>query len=469
LIAHFLSGFLGSVRKLLGSLTLLLVMGLVSVACAQGNAPDNSDELAEETSRVAGAGENQNQADLFPVDEWSNAPTLGEQCKVPDRLSAEEIGYSSVRGSVGFPFIPDRFPHQGTASIVLAQVAFEDVRPTVAETPLEYFSPHAEKVEEWALFFSQGQFELDVQIVPEFVEMPMKSSDLPSDERTVANMILERMPSGIDFQEVDGVFVFWASEINSRLGGEGALRVGSNEYQYTEGEDRPALFWAAHNWHLQSTPGIEYEHKRNFTWGYLLHEIQHEQGLNTHAPGNGWSTGIGQSQYPHPQTGQWSSVPASWELWLLGWILDDQVHCVSAPDLDEPHRVILTPQEIYGGERKIAVIPIDDSDVLVVESRRPINWTQGWDDTDAGIFVYTVNPQLREQDDHSPNDCGNSAEYAKWAYYLFPDGLEPRDCYFNDFQRALLRKAGQTVTYKGIQISLEHVGENLDYVMISVE
>jgi hypothetical protein len=448
---------------------MVLALSFFASACSGDSSSDPSSHTVSEESQEQE--QPSKLEEVFPIDEWENvaSPSPVELCKVPDGLPADEIGYGLVRGSVGFPFIADRFPHNGVASIVLAQVAFEDVRPAVAETPLEYFTPHAQKLEEWALFLSQGQFEIDAQIVPEFVEMPMKSSDLPNDERAVADLILQRMPSDIDFEEVDGVFVFWANEMNSRLGGDGALRVGSNEYQYGDGEERPALFWAPHNWHLQSTPGTDYEHKRKYTWGYLVHEIHHEQGLNTHAPGNGWRTGSGQNQYPDQRTGQWSAVLASWELWLLGWIADTQVQCVTPSDLTEPQQFVLTPQEIYGGERKIAVIPIDDSDVLVVESRRPINWTQGWEETDAGLFVYTVNPQLREQDDHDPNDCGNSPEYPKWAYYLFPDGLEPRTCYFNGFQQALLRKAGQTVTHKGVRISLEHVGEELDYVMISAE
>jgi len=451
----------------------VLCLSMLASACAGPTSPDGvSDRGAGGTQESESlTPPEESEKDEFPIHEWANAdsPSPVELCKVPDGLSADQIGYGSIRGSVGFPFIPERFPHKGTASIVLAQVAFDDVRPAVDETPLDYFATHAAKVQEWVAFFSQGEFEIDIQIVPEFVEMGMKSSDLPNDSRAVVEMILRKMPPEIDFEGVDGTFVYWASEINHRLEGEGALRVGSSEYQFSEGEERPELFFAAHNWHVSDSPGMPYWHKRNFTWGYLLHEIQHEQGLNTHAPGNGWSTRSGQNQYPDPQSDQWSAVLASWELWLLGWIKDAQVHCVIPDDLGESRKVVLTPQEIYGGERKIAVVPVDDSTVLVVESRRPIKWTQGWDETDAGLFVYTVNPQLREQDDHNPNDCGNSPEYPKWAYYLFPDGLEPRTCYFNGFQQALLRKAGQTVTHKGVRISLEHVGEDLDYVMISAE
>lgn len=48
----------------------------------------------------------------------------------------------------------------------------------------------------------------------------MRSSDLPNDSRAVADMILRQMPPEIEFEGVDGTFVYWASEINHRLEGE---------------------------------------------------------------------------------------------------------------------------------------------------------------------------------------------------------------------------------------------------------
>ena len=452
----------------------LLAIAVSSLFVLTGCSYDSTDSqdepvtgaVSEESpSEVRGDGESEG----FPLEEWANLTALrpAENCKVPDGLAENEIGYSKVRGSVGFPFVTERFPHQGSATIVLAQVAFEDMRPAVDETPLEYFSPHAQKLQEWMDFFSQGVLDMEIVIVPNFVEMPMESTELPADLSEVVDMIKGQMPPEIDWPAVDGTFIYWASKINNQLGGQGSLRVGSSEFNFEEGEDREGLFFAAHNWHLENSPGFPFQLKRDYTWGYLLHEIQHEQGLNTHAPGNGWSTGSGQNQYPQPRSGEWSAVLASWEQWLLGWIHDDQVHCALIKDLDTAQRVVLTPQEIYGGNKKIAVVPIEDDKVLVIESRRPINWTEGWDESDSGLMVYTVNPQLREQDDHDPNDCGNSAEYPKWAYYLFPDGKEPKTCQYNDFRRAILRDAGQTLTYEGVRVTLEHSGADLDYLSIS--
>ena len=411
---------------------------------------------------------------LVPLEpDWvlTDPPSPVDECKIPDgqspELQAVERGAIvngvRARGNVGFPFIPDRFPIEGTARIVFGQVSFLDAPPT-DQTPLEFFTPQAEKMKEWAQFWSQGKFSFDVQIIPDWIQINANSSNMPSDARSRAKIVQERIPENIDLEGVDGTFIYWAPGTGKGLDRTFALRVGSNENTYAGGP-RPALFWAVDQYHIEETGnGIPYELKRDYTWAYLIHEIQHEQGLNTHSPGNGWATGVGQNQYPNPSGNQWSAALASWELWLLGWLHDEQVHCISVADLAADQQVILTPQEIYGGDRKIIVVPVSESDVVVVESRRPIGWTQGWDSTDQGLFVYTVNPQVEVIEDHEQGDCGNQREHSKWAYYLYPEGFIPAPCQ-RDYRGAIVRE-GMSVTHEGIRITLEHSADELDYVTV---
>ena len=46
------------------------------------------------------------------------------------------------------------------------------------------------------------------------------------------------------------------------------------------------------------TGSLTFEIKKEYAWTYFLHEFMHWQGMNGHAPGNGWKTGIGQGAYP---------------------------------------------------------------------------------------------------------------------------------------------------------------------------
>lgn len=401
------------------------------------------------------------------------SPATIDVCKVADGQPPEVqklprgvmVNGHPLRGSVGFPFVPDRFPTDGTARIVLGAVAFDDAPPSTASAR-DFFSPHARKMEEWADFWSQGQFALDITIIDEWIQVPRRSVDMPSDDVQIARIVQSHIPESVDFSGVDGTFIYWAEGTDGGNRHDFGVRVGSNENSYGDPASRPDLFWAVAQYHIEDTGnGIPLSLKTEYLWAYLIHEIQHEQGLNTHSPGNGWQTGVGQNHYPDPNTGQWSAALASWELFLLGWISDEQVHCIDPGSLDAPEQVVLTAQEVYGGDRKIAVVPISDSDVLVVESRRPIGWTQGWDPRDAGLMVYSVNPRVEYVKDHEGNDCGNTRDIPKWAYYLYVDGKAPAECDYNDIQRVLVRE-GQTVTHEGISVTLEYSGAELDYLTI---
>lgn len=401
------------------------------------------------------------------------SPANIDLCRVPDGQPPElqvlprgvMVNGHPLRGSVGFPFVPDRFPTLGTARIVLGAVAFEDAPPTT-DTAREFFSPHAKKMGEWADFWSQGQFAFDITIIDEWIQVPRKSVDMPSDDRQIAGIVQSHIPETVDLSGIDGTFIYWAEGTDGGNRHDFGVRVGSNENTYGDPASRPDLFWAVAQYHIEDTGnGIPLSLKTDYIWSYLIHEIQHEQGLNTHSPGNGWQTGVGQNQYPDPGTGQWSAALASWELFLLGWISDEQVHCIDPENLDAPENFILTAQEVYGGERKIAVVPISGSDVLVVESRRPIGWTAGWDSRDIGLLVYTVNPEVEFVKDHEGDDCGNTPEIPKWSYYLYVDGKAPAVCDYNQLDRVLVRE-GETVTHEGIRVRLEYSADEVDYVTI---
>jgi len=214
--------------------------------------------------------------------------------------------------------------------------------------------------------------------------------------------------------------------------------------------------------HSTDTGALTFEIKKEFAWSYFLHDIMHWQGMNGHAPGNGWKTGIGQGAYP--ANGEYSGVITAWETFLFEWYEDSQVHCADVETLDEAQRVMLTPLEIYGGDRKMIAIRTQDYKVLVVESRRPVGYSQWWDPENSGLLVYEVDAD-GIQTDHLPNDCGNDPAMPKWAYYLYPDGSTVTGCIDNDISGVMV-KEGMSLTHSGVTISLEFSDDELDYVSI---
>ena len=80
----------------------------------------------------------------------------------------------------------------------------------------------------------------------------------------------------------------------------------------------------------------------------------------------------------------------AWSRWQLGWLDSEQIRCVT----DGKARVELGPVADPGSATAMAAIPLSDTEVLVVESRRSL----GYDSAPAlladGVLVYTVDAAI---------------------------------------------------------------------------
>jgi hypothetical protein len=151
-------------------------------------------------------------------------------------------------------------------------------------------------------------------------------------------------------------------------------------------------------------------------------------------------------------------------VFLYEWWEESQVFCADLESFEDPQRVILSPLEVAGGERKMVAVRLEDYKVLVVESRRPIGWSETWSPNNSGLLVYEVDAD-GIQTDHVPNDCGNDPANPKWAYYLYPDHVGNTGCVPDDIANVMVRE-GDTLTYGGVKISLEFSDDERDFVLI---
>lgn len=406
--------------------------------------------------------------------EWTQlaSPSNVELCKVKDGLPREVLAagrgnlYNGVpaRGPVGFPWTPSYFfPTEGELKFLMLLVSFEDTTK-FTESPADYWGPQALNMSDWANFWSQGKLTFDISYPDQWIDLPYKSSEAPRGDADLASDIMDRLPEEINLDEIDSLFIQWAPGI--QVGTRSRFSIALNSIDANE--EAGLNFGQT----VLSTPlefyQNDYEVRRDEIWGQLVHDTLHEMNLNLHGPGNGWGTGVGQSYRPN-QNGGVSYAISAWEQFLVGWMNDAQVHCVSPTDLEREQRVILTPLEIYGGERKALIIPITDSDVLVIESRRPIGYSR-WRPENAGLLAYTVNPQVAVQKDHIDEDCGNDPTHTKWAYYIFPDQeIQEASGWCGamggQFSPALI-DVGETVSHNGVRVELVFSAEDRDFVSI---
>ena len=451
-----------------------VLAGLVILSGCTPEAPEALDEVAEEVAAPTPEPAVVEEVRIPP--DWSQpeSPSAVETCKVPDQRSGA-TGNSQAKQAVGFPVSKSTLPTNGEVNIIAAMVAFDDAPPS-ALTGDEFFAPQLEKITEWSDFWSQGNLRYEFQMVEDWVKVPANHADYPINSRDdsptsrvnsarIIQLVIDSLPQDLDYAGADGFLVYWAPGIDEFVT-DVAVRGNEGVTLKTPQGPREMFFWSGNNWHTRDTGSINAQMKQDYTWSTWIYFMLLSQGLILHSPGNDWATGLGTSQVPNPA---FSGAITVWDAFRMGWVADEQVHCLTPEDLAEgPIQVMVTPQEVYGGERKTVIIPVDArSDVLVIESRRPVGYSQ-WQDTESGLLVYTVNPSVGSVDvmsQESQRSCGNTDDFSKWAYYLYPDSVDLAQLNCNDFTKAFVRE-GDSLTHGDLRISLEFSADELDYVSI---
>ena len=414
---------------------------------------------------------------IAPAWVQSASPADVEECKLIDpRSRSEQLLYRGQRDGeylgkdpIGFTDWrrPGLLPTTGELNTIFVRVAFDDAPPS-STVPDGYLEAQAQKMTELGHHWTEGQFTYEFQIVEDWIQVPVNHRDYPissgndvdhsadayakasENMKIVSQLVIDNLPNTIDFTSADLVVPVWSTNITAftmpvtwRGGG----------LTTPDGKDTDLIFMG------NST----YMHDNlEYTWSQVAHDFLHLQGLNLHAPGPLFGTHIG--GMVKPNYWGWSALMSTWETFLLGWIDDSKVHCIESTQLNETEQVILTSQEVLGGDRRMLVVPVSQQRALVVESRRPIGYSASWPSSNSGVLVYEIDT-VRDHEDHGADPCSNSRNNLKWGFYLLPDGADEADRCNNP--APYFMKPGQTLTYSGVKFELVHSAESADYITVS--
>ena len=416
--------------------------------------------------------------------DWTQPPSVSEVdlCKVLDGQSpaAREAfeGYSingkRSRGNIGFPLSPHSLPVTGESNMIAVMVAFDDAPPS-DQTPQGYLRPQLDLMEEWADYWSQGKLDLNFQLVDEWMTLPVNHQDYPvnrdlsfeerqGNSNEIIQMIAENLPDDLNYDELDGVMAYWSPGVDYFEGDLGLQGIEGVPLPFPGGA-KEVFFWSGNEWWYRDVGELTAEVKAQHTWSFWLYLMLDSMGLHNHGPGNGWPLAVQTSQVP--ARGEFSGSLNGWDEFKLGWTDDSQVHCMAPDDLTEPSQFILGAREVFGGDKRLAIVPFENEGALVIESRRPIGWSETWAPGRSGLLVYFVDTQLDVEriDSFTQGGCGTSDEQQKWAYFLYKDGFTG-DC--RNWFEAFIRP-GDTVTFNGVEIALVHSADTADYVQVTRE
>lgn len=385
-------------------------------------------------------------------------------CKVQDARMVK-----TQPNNVGFPLSPDLVPANGVAKMAFIPIDFSDAPGT--EAGLLRFEEQEKAMADWYEFFSGGKLKFQVVTAHKWFRAPRPSTEYKSGKSSPHTMnpfietwdkyaqeFIDATGSQFNWSDINAFTVFFPELQNTELD-NGML--GRGQTLNTPQGTKPMYYWASGTFHFREAASLG--SKAPYYWATLwIHELLHSQGTSLHAPGNGFSTGVGSNQ------GGYSWALDAWEIFKFGWFSEDQVYCLESNDISDT-LIKLDPLEIKSSGNKIAIIPIDITRALIVESRRPVNYSKAWDLTDSGILVYILDTRFDNDRsmESSGLDNGNDPKYTKWSYYLIADKkLYPKFTDYLTFYKSFIIKTGETVSYAGVQIKLLASGE-YDVVKVS--
>ena len=299
-----------------------------------------------------------------------------ESCKVKKTNSGPMLGFSSQQSNLT-PYSKAKFQ--------VVPIETTDYKST--STPKKDYGHYFELLESWVKNNSDNGSSFEVRIPDKYITFNKSLKDYknidthnkptPEGQQFHKDLIAAADPF-IDFSGNDLIIVVVPPQVNQNL-------LGTNPWG-TQVTTQEGSFWRF----LTITPF-------DFTngWGpnsgfigpqLLLHEMHHSYfDFGDHGDGmGGWGL---------------MSLPSvtdllGWDKYLAGYYSDQQIRCLpSAKSIS-----LLTPNVAKSQNEKLAVIPINSSKIIVIESVRVGGFNYKLPKSSEGVLVYEIN--IDETDYH---------------------------------------------------------------------
>ena len=253
------------------------------------------------------------------------------------------------------------------------------------------------RVRDYYLAQSYGRVDLKFSMQDRTFMLPGKSSDYIDDKDSGEKKAYQLMRLAYnEFRKVntakdfDGlIFALPREYLNPHAGFASGLDGVTGDFW----SDAPIrITWIGsmpHNWNDPSAP----------PWKVLAHEIGHNLGLSDLYATNSNYRNIdnysGKTIGPFDMMGSLSAAGNEltfWNRWLLGWIQDSQVACLS--DLKNEHRLSISAISSSESGIKGVVIPTSTSTAFLIESRRAQGFDQRLKPDETGLVVYEIDTKI---------------------------------------------------------------------------
>ena len=302
------------------------------------------------------------------------------------------LAYVNPMYSTGFPMVPDMNPSIGTLEVAFLAIDFPD--SPGSETQLNKIRSVAAEVTEYFRIASGGRLQTNFRFGDRVFRVPKDSATFGLQGsghigRDLTIEVIDAADPYIDFTGVHSLFML-IPETNTQIAndwhypphpgnlGPGVAHGGEGNRTdvYSVKSDEGTIHAWEGNGYFFFQPDVI---QSGGVAMFYIHETFHDIGISDlyrygyQATDEIFATGpanlpMSQWSVMSHQNGHAREVIA-WHRWLLGWLGDEQVYCRPSDSLADVE-ISLSPLTREEEGYKAAMVPVSESKVIVVESRR---------------------------------------------------------------------------------------------------